>query len=89
MNTTTTKGTNETAPVEFLTRRELARRWKCSTETVKRRQASGMLRPVRLGARKLLYRLAEIEAIENNTNAGQGASGAAAATGSIHAGGAR
>lgn len=78
MNTTTIKGTNEAAPVEFLTRRELARRWKCSTETVKRRQASGMLRPVRLGARKLLYRLADIEAIE---------SGAVAA--GINAGGAQ
>ena len=64
MNTTTTNGTNETAPVEFLTRRELAQRWKCSTETVKRREASGMLRPVRLGARKLLYRLSDIETIE-------------------------
>jgi hypothetical protein len=69
MNTTPKVETNGVVPVEFLTRRELARRWKCSSETVKRRQKSGMLHPVRLGARKLLYRLAEIEAIETRGGA--------------------
>ncbi len=69
MNIKPSKGTDEVATVEFLTRRELARRWKCSGETVKRRQKSGMLHPVRLGARKLLYRLSEIVAIETTGGA--------------------
>jgi hypothetical protein len=49
---------------KFLTRRELAIRWRCSRETVKRRQRSGDLRAVYLSDRKVLYSLAEIEALE-------------------------
>jgi hypothetical protein len=49
---------------KFLTRRELAERWRCSGESVKRRQRAGLLHPVYLSERKLLYSLAEIEALE-------------------------
>jgi len=48
----------------FLKRRELAARWRCSKETIKRKQRAGLLNPVRLSARMLLYKLSEIEALE-------------------------
>lgn len=54
----------------FLTRRELAMRWRCSGETIKRRQRRGLLHPVYLSCRKILYRLAEVEAIEANGSGG-------------------
>jgi len=49
---------------QFLKRRELAARWHCSTETIKRRQRAGLLHPVRLSQRLLLYKLSEVETIE-------------------------
>jgi hypothetical protein len=49
---------------KFLTRRETAERWRCSGESIKRRQKAGLLHPVYLSKRKLLYRLSEIEALE-------------------------
>ena len=49
---------------QFLKRRELAARWHCSTETIKRKQRSGLLHPIRLSQRLLLYKLSEIEAVE-------------------------
>jgi len=49
---------------KFLTRAELATRWRCSGETIKRRQRAGLLNPVYLSARKLLYPLSEIEKLE-------------------------
>jgi hypothetical protein len=49
---------------KFLTRRELASRWRCSGETVKRRQRDGLLHPIYLSARKVIYRLTEIQSLE-------------------------
>ena len=49
---------------KFLKRRELAARWRCSGETIKRRQRSGLLHPIRLSRRLLLYKLSEVEALE-------------------------
>jgi len=49
---------------KFLKRSELATRWRCSAETIKRRQRSGLLHPVRLSQRLLLYKLSEVEALE-------------------------
>ena len=49
----------------FLKRSELATRWRCSAETVKRKQRAGLLSPIRLSQRLLLYRLSEIEALES------------------------
>ena len=49
---------------KFLKRRELAARWRCSVETVKRRERAGFLHPIRLSRRSLLYKLSEVEAVE-------------------------
>ena len=49
---------------EMLTRKELAERWRCSVETIKRRERAGILHPVILGARMPRYRRTDIEAIE-------------------------
>lgn len=49
---------------KFLTRRELSIRWRCSRETVKRRQRCGDLNAVYLSDRKVLYSLEQIEALE-------------------------
>jgi hypothetical protein len=49
---------------KFLKRRELAERWRCSRETIKRKQRSGLLNPIRLSQRLLLYKVSEIEALE-------------------------
>jgi hypothetical protein len=54
------------APQKFVTRREAATRWRCSTETVKRKDRAGLLHPVRLSRRLLLYELKEIEALEKD-----------------------
>jgi len=51
---------------KFLKRRELAERWRCSTETIKRRQRAGLLHPVRLSQRSLLYKVSEIENLEKD-----------------------
>lgn len=49
---------------QFLSRRQLAARWACSTETVKRKTRAGLLYPVRFNARMLRYRLTDILRIE-------------------------
>ena len=46
-----------------LTRQELAERWRCCIETIKRRQAAGALKALKLG-RMVRYRLADVEAVE-------------------------
>jgi len=55
---------NKDEKEKFLKRRELAARWRCSAETIKRKQRSGLLKPVRLSQRLLLYKLSEVEALE-------------------------
>ena len=47
----------------FLTRAEIALRWKCSKETIMRREGQGVLRPYRLG-RSVRYKLSQILAVE-------------------------
>lgn len=47
----------------FLTRPEVARRWRCSKETIIRREAQGVLRPYRLG-RTVRYKLSQVLAAE-------------------------
>jgi hypothetical protein len=49
--------------VLLLSRQQLADRWGCSIETIKRRERAGIIRPVILG-RLVRYREADIEAIE-------------------------
>jgi hypothetical protein len=49
---------------KLLTRLELARRWKVSIETLKRRERARILRPVRLDGRIIRYRVSDILRIE-------------------------
>lgn len=51
---------------KFLTRYELAERWHCHAETIKRKQDAGLLAAVRIG-RRWLYRMSEIQQMEANT----------------------
>jgi hypothetical protein len=44
----------------LLTRRELARRWKVSIETLKRRERTKILRPMRLDGRIVRYRMSDV-----------------------------
>ena len=44
----------------FLTRRELAARWKVGVETVKRRVRAGLVPDVRFNSRCVRYRLSDI-----------------------------
>jgi hypothetical protein len=46
-----------------LTRQELAQRWRCCIETIKRRQASGALKALKLG-RLVRYRMEDVRAVE-------------------------
>ena len=48
----------------LLTRLELARRWKVSIETLKRRERTKILRPVRLDGRIIRYRMSVVLRIE-------------------------
>ena len=47
----------------LLTRRELADRWRQSTETIKRRERAGLLHALKLG-RSVRYRLSDVLAFE-------------------------
>lgn len=49
---------------KLLTRLELARRWKVSIETIKRRERAKILRPVRLDGRIIRYRMSDVLRIE-------------------------
>ena len=46
-----------------LDRKELAERWRCCVETIKRREKSRDLKALKLG-RLVRYRLADVEAVE-------------------------
>jgi hypothetical protein len=48
----------------LLSRRQVARRWGVCTETVKRKERSGLLSPVRFNGRLTRYRLSNILALE-------------------------
>lgn len=48
----------------YITRKQLAIRWNCSTETIKRKERSGYVKPFKFGQRFVRYRLADIEQLE-------------------------
>jgi hypothetical protein len=50
----------------LLTRRELAKRWKVSIETLKRRERARILRPLRLEGRIVRYRMSDVIRIEQD-----------------------
>ena len=53
----------------LLTRREVAERWRQSTETVKRRERAGVLHALKLG-RGVRYRLSDVLAFESAAEIG-------------------
>ena len=52
----------------MLSRRQLADRWSCSIETLRRRERDGTLNTRRIGS-LVRYRLRDIEAIEGDSKA--------------------
>jgi hypothetical protein len=48
----------------LLSRKQVANRWSVSLETIKRREAAGLLHPIRFSQRQLRYRLTEIIGVE-------------------------
>ena len=56
---------------KLLTRLELARRWKVSIETLKRRERTKILRPVRLDGRIIRYRMSDVLRIEEEGYGGE------------------
>ena len=48
-----------TDQIEMLTRRNLAHRWRVSTETLKRKERAGLLHSLKIG-RGIRYRLSDI-----------------------------
>ena len=59
-----TKDLVKTMEDSLLTRRELANRWKVSIETIKRRERTRVLRPLRLEGRIIRYRMSDVMRIE-------------------------
>ena len=59
-----TKGLGETMEGSLLTRRELADRGKVSIESIKRRERTRVLRPLRLEGRIIRYRMSDVMRIE-------------------------
>jgi hypothetical protein len=55
--------TKNDAQDEFLSRRDLCKRWHCSLETIKRREKAGAIRPLKLGT-LVRYRLSSIMKLE-------------------------
>jgi CHAD domain-containing protein len=56
---------------QLLSRKTLAQRWSCSTETIKRRTRDGLLHPLRFNARMIRYQLSEIIRIEREAGGQQ------------------
>jgi len=48
----------------LLSRKDVARRWGCHIETVKRWEADGRLKAIKIGGKFLRYRLSDIEQLE-------------------------
>jgi hypothetical protein len=56
---------------QLISRKTLAERWSCSTETIKRRTRDGLLHPIRFNARMIRYQLSEIIRIEQDAGGQQ------------------
>jgi hypothetical protein len=48
----------------LLTRKQLAKRWRYPTETVKRRERAGILQSLHFNGRNVRYRLEDVEKLE-------------------------
>ena len=60
----TTQDTKTTSAPALLSRAQLALRWSCSIETLKRREKSGALKRILIGPRIIRYALADVLKIE-------------------------
>jgi predicted site-specific integrase-resolvase len=56
---------------QLISRKALAERWSCSTETVKRRTRDGLLHPIRFNSRMIRYPLSEIIRVEKEAGGQQ------------------
>ena len=56
---------------QLISRKALAQRWSCSTETVKRRTRDGLLHPIRFNSRMIRYPLSEIIRVEQEAGGQQ------------------
>ncbi len=56
------------ADEDLITRSELASRWRCHAETLKRKEKSGQLHPIRFSERMVRYRLSEVRALEREAS---------------------
>jgi len=54
---------------KLLSRKAVAQRWSCCTETVKRKTRAGQLHPIRFNARMIRYSLSEIIQVERQNGA--------------------
>jgi CHAD domain-containing protein len=54
---------------QLLSLKEVAQRWSCCTETVKRKTRAGELHPIRFNARMIRYALSEIIQVERQAGA--------------------
>jgi hypothetical protein len=55
----------------FLSRAEVMRRWRVSMTTLKRREQQGILRPIRMSAHAVRYRLSDVVRAEDEAAAGR------------------
>ena len=62
----TTQDTKTTSAPALLSRAQLALRWSCSIETLKRREKSGALKRILIGPRIIRYALADVLKIEGH-----------------------
>jgi hypothetical protein len=56
---------------QLISRKTLALRWSCSTETIKRRTREGLLHPIRFNSRMIRYQLSEIIRVEQEAGGQQ------------------
>jgi hypothetical protein len=54
---------------ELISRPGLARRWKCHTESLKRREKKDLLHPIALSPRMIRYRMSEVLKLESEAGA--------------------
>jgi hypothetical protein len=54
---------------ELISRPGLARRWKCHTESLKRREKKGLLHPIVFSSRMIRYRMSEVLKLESEAGA--------------------
>jgi hypothetical protein len=59
---------NDFEDAECISRPDLADRWDCHTETLKRREKAGSLHPLRFSTRMVRYSMREVRAIEREAS---------------------